>query len=49
MNIFALMVSVFFATLIENGLENIFKAAVKIFLLMMVISLAVAWLMYPFP
>lgn len=46
--IFSLMISVFFALLLKEGKREVLKYSAIWFALMVGISLAVAWLMYPF-
>ncbi|UCF80620.1 MAG: hypothetical protein JSV08_08960 [Acidobacteriota bacterium] len=43
------MISLFFGTLLRNDRRAIAVFAVKMFLILLVASLAVAWILAPFP
>ena len=49
MLLFAAMISVFFGTLLRDETKESVRFALKMFLILSVASLAVAWLLFPFP
>ena len=49
MIIFSLLVSIFFGVLLREKLREMVKLALILFLGMVVFSLLIAWIMYPFP
>lgn len=49
MVLYTSIISLFFGTLLRNDRRAISAFAVKMFLILLAASLAVAWLMLPFP